>query len=62
MEEVEWNNLIPGERYYIERNYVSKDDEFLQRASGKKVGIFVRLDLISEVLREHPYNMLVLGI
>ena len=40
MEEVEWNNLVPGDRYYIERiKNLKKETE-----SGKAVGSFFQID------------------
>jgi len=46
MKEVEWQNLIAGDRYYIERIYASK---YAKETSGKKVGIFLQIRNIDGV-------------
>ena len=38
MKEVEWENLVRGDRYYIERINLN-----LENQSGKKVGIFLQI-------------------
>ena len=41
MKEVKWQNLIAGDRYYIEHINASKSEKETQ--SGKKVGIFLQI-------------------
>ena len=55
MKEVAWQNLIAGDRYYIERINASKSEKETQ--SGKKVGIFLQIRYIDGVPFAHFNNL-----